>query len=222
MAKPKFTVLSGLGQAQTVATVFGRVIEKRGGGDEDFTALTTPDGERFLEECAGRWMDQRKPAEPPKPVFVAQPPKLVKTLSLRQQFKTPEKAIKAGAYPAGHDTYITSTTYPMRDGTQEDVDVFGLDMADCFDHDPTTAEVLALAEQYGYERLVYEDALRAGAEHNGEDYQRPFVFLHVPVAGDVVLCLFRWDDDRWLHRFFVRPSYQWYREHYVFFFRRKS
>lgn len=221
MAK-KFTVLSGLGQAQTVATVFARVIVRRGGGDKDFTALTTPDGERFLEECANRWMDQRKPAEPPKPVFVAQSPRLVKTLSLRQRFKTPESAIKAGVYKAGHDTYITGTTYPMREGMQEDVEVFGLDMAECFDHEPTTAEVLVLAEQHGYERPVYEDCLRAGAEHIGEHYEHPFLFLHVPDAGGYVLCLNRWYNDRWLYRNCDSPSIHW--NHWLcrFFFRRKK
>lgn len=67
MAKPKFTVLSGLGQAQSVAAPFTRVIAERDGNDDDFTALTTPEGERFLAECAQRWMDLRKSAVPPKP-----------------------------------------------------------------------------------------------------------------------------------------------------------
>jgi hypothetical protein len=154
--------------------------------------------------------------------FVAQPPRLVKTLSLRQKFKTIEMAIEASAYATGQDTYVTSATYPMREGMQEDVDVFGLDMADCFDHDPTTAEVLALAHQYGYEQPVYEDCLRFGAEHNGEDYQRPCVFLHVPDAGGAVLYLHRWRGKCRLYRSFSGSGSQWLRERCVFFFHRKA
>jgi hypothetical protein len=167
-------------------------------------------------------MDQRKPVEPPKPAFVAKPPKVVKEHKLRKKFKTTKEAIKAGAYPEGHDSGINDTAYPMRDGMQEEVDLVGLDVNDCFDHDPTTTELLALFAEHGYERPVYEDGLRDGAEHNGESYDRPFVYLHVPGADSGVLVRSRWYGQRRLLRYFDYPSSRWYRGYCVFFVRRKS
>ena len=54
-----FTVLKGLGQAESVVVVLCRELQVLGGGDEDFRALTTPAGEKFLVEVAGQWMEQR-------------------------------------------------------------------------------------------------------------------------------------------------------------------
>ncbi|MDO8601698.1 MAG: hypothetical protein Q7R62_01005 [bacterium] len=154
------------------------------------------------------------------PAFVAKPPKVVKEHPLRKKFKTTAAALKAGAYPDGHDGYISDKTYPLRDGMQEDVDLVGLDVSESFDHDPTTTELLTLFAQHGYERPCYEDGLRDGAEHNSESYDRPFVYLHEPDAGGSVLCRGRWYDDRRLNRYFGRPDDHGDREHCVFFARR--
>jgi len=214
MAKSQFTLLKGLGQAQSIAAVLCREIEKAGGADEDAIALTTPDGEQFLGECARGWMDRRKPK------FVPQPPKVVKTLPIRQRFKNTEAAIKAGRYGAGYDSYVSSRSYPLRSGMQEEAELYGLDMSESFDHKPSTAEIVALAEAHGFVRPIYEDALRVGAEHNGEQCQRPFAFLHDPVGLGSVLCLDRWVGGRRLDRRFGGPSNRWGHRLCVFFFRR--
>ncbi len=163
-----------------------------------------------------------KLVKPVTPVFVAKPPKVVVEHKLRKKFKTTKAAIEAGAYPDGHDNYISDTTYPIREGMQEDVDLVGLDASESFDHEPTTAELLALFSQYGYERPVYEDGLRDGAEYPAESYDRPHVYLHEPDTGGGVLFRRWWFGERRLYRSFDSPDDRWGRQRCVFFARRKS
>jgi hypothetical protein len=100
--------------------------------------------------------------------------------------------------------------------------LFRLDVNESFDHDPTTTELLALFAEHGYERPVYEDGLRDGAEWSGESYDRPFVYLHIPDVNSSVLVRYRWHVLGRLDRRFGSLGSQWGRRHCVFFVRRKS
>jgi len=137
---------------------------------------------------------------------------------LNQQFASTEAVIAAGNYAGGHDSYISSETYPLREGKQEKGRVLvTLDFSG-WSRNPSTKEVQDAAVALGAQVPDYEDGLRLGAEYPKESYQRPFVALHEPGAQGGVLCLNRWYGERRLYRSVGGPVSRWDRDHYLFVF----
>ena len=148
--------------------------------------------------------------------------RIVKSLRLVRRFETTEEVLDAGQYAAGHDSYITDATYPMRQEMQDETELVFLDFL-AWSCDPSTAEIYAEADRLlGHHEVAYEDALRCGAESLGEQYSWSFVFLHEADADGDVLYLARWGGGRRLGRGFGSPGSCWDRGRCLFAFRRNK
>ena len=94
--------------------------------------------------------------------------------------RTIEAAITAGKY-GDVRMDVNSERFPMRlrpEGTRTIEFIKGTE----FDHNPTSEEIIALAESRGLERPMYEDALDFGEQFPKQQERTVHVWLHEPVS----------------------------------------
>jgi hypothetical protein len=133
--------------------------------------------------------------------------------------RSTEELVEAGKYGYAHSC-ITSESFPVsRSAAPRPREVLLL----AFDHEVTSAEVIAEAGRLGLDCPTYEDALHFGIHYPEIQREEPVVFLHDPWFGFFgrrdVLCL--WSnagrrelgldgfDDAWSPRSlfaFIRPA----------------
>lgn len=140
-----------------------RELRARGVSDAEIHALVTEGGKVPMGKIADGIIEVIRPQQP---IF---------RLVGRSTSCTTEELVRAGHYDWVND-YITSRNFPIRSHESDEAEIVLFE----FDHDPTSEEVLAVAEKHGLVRPTYEDALRFGKQHPEEQRKGPIVFLHEP------------------------------------------
>lgn len=160
-------IISAMGTLLTMLVTLVRFVREKGGEvGEDFHRLGTPEGEPILERIAALIVEAGKRA---KNIF---------TIAVKNDGRTTEQVVAAGGYDGYVDPGVNSANFPRQKDRPEGLRAFEFIEGAEFDHDPSSEEVIALAESRGLERPTYDDGLDFGAQNPEEQRKAPLVFLH--------------------------------------------